>query len=83
MATKEKMNIRNRIRILNPQALSVIDAVEDAYQKAGGRGVSVDLTEDMTTEEEEMALFAGFLKEGHDTETASRKAKQWLALLYK
>jgi hypothetical protein len=76
----ERENIRDRIRRNNPQALAVIDAVEETYKKAGGRGVGVDLTEDMTPEEEEMALFEGFLKEGYDVEMANRKAKEWLAI---
>lgn len=79
----EKENIRDRIRRINPHALAIADRIDAAYRKAGGRGVGVDLTEDMTPEEEEMALFEGFIKEGHDPETAGRRAKEWLAIFHR
>ena len=53
-----------------------------ALNEAGGcSGAVVTTTEDMTPEEEEMELFAGFLKEGYPEDIAAKKAKQWLAFM--
>ena len=79
MAQRE--NMRDRIRKINPQALVILDKFDRQCQLAGCHGVSVTTTEDMTPEEEEMALFEGFIKEGYSTEEATAKAKDWLALL--
>lgn len=78
MANRE--NIRDRIRRINPRALELIDEIDRQAIKAGYRGAFVDITEDMTAEETEMALFEGFLKEGYSVEEASRKAKEWAGL---
>ncbi len=49
-------------------------------EHASWRGSVVTITPDMTDEEAEMEIFAGFLKEGYPAEKASRKSKRWLAL---
>jgi hypothetical protein len=36
--------------------------------------------ESMTEEEQEMALFEGFLKEGYPPEVAEKKAKEWVEI---
>lgn len=36
--------------------------------------------ETMTEEEEEMALFEGFLKEGYPPDVAEKKAREWLKI---
>ena len=41
-------------------------------------GASVTITEDMTPEEEEMAIFEGYQKEGYSPEEAEKKAKKFL-----
>lgn len=79
----ERENIRDRSRRVNPAGLALIDKVDEALRAVGARGVSVHLTEDMTPEEEEMALFTGFLQEGHPVETATRKTKEWLAIIHR
>jgi hypothetical protein len=45
----------------------------------GYRGATVTVHEGMTAEEKEMALYEGFLREAYPDETASLKAKQWIA----
>jgi len=69
----ERENIRDRIKQINPRALMVCDQI-DSLMKGS---VGVTITEDMTPEEEEMALYGGFLKEGYPPEIAEKKAKQW------
>lgn len=76
-------DIRKRIKKLNPQALELMDKIDAMLNEAGGYtgGAVVTTTEDMTPEEEEMELFAGFLKEGYPEDIAAKKAKQWLAFM--
>jgi len=69
----KRENIRDRIKQINPRALMVCDQI-DSLMKGS---VGVTITEDMTPEEEEMALYGGFLKEGYPPEIAEKKAKQW------
>lgn len=78
-----KDDIRKRIKKLNPQALELIDKIDAILNEAGGYsgGAVVTTTEDMTPEEEEMELFAGFLKEGYPEDIAAKKAKEWLVLM--
>ncbi len=73
----EREDIRDRIRRINPKALEIMDIFDEEYRKAGGTGVTVDTTEDMTEEEKEMALFEGFIKEGYPPDIADRQAKEW------
>ncbi|MBA4372251.1 MAG: hypothetical protein C0402_05265 [Thermodesulfovibrio sp.] len=75
----ESENIRERVKRLNPAALELCDEFEKRAAEKGSRGASVITTDDMTPEEEELALFEGFLKEGHEPATALLKAKQWLS----
>lgn len=80
MANRE--DIRNRIRRINPKTLEVNDKIDKTLREFGYTGVIVDTTEDMSTEEEEMALFEGFLKEGYSIEEATAKAKDYLLKMY-
>lgn len=77
MANKE--NIREKIRQVNPQALEVNDLMKENLREAGYTGAVVEVTEDMSREEKEMALFEGFLKEGLSQDEAAAKARQWLS----
>lgn len=77
-------DIRKRIKKLNPQLLEFMDKMDAALNEATGGysgGAVVTTTEDMTPEEEEMELFAGFLKEGYPEDIAAQKAKETLALI--
>ena len=77
-----KDDIRKRIKKQNPQALELMDKIDAALNEAGGcSGAVVTTTEDMTPEEEELELFAGFLKEEYPEDIAARKAKEWFALM--
>jgi hypothetical protein len=81
-----KDDIRKRMKKLNPKALALMDKMDAMINKSAGKserssGVVVTTTEDMTPEEEEMELFAGFLKEGYPEDEAAKKAKEWLALM--
>jgi hypothetical protein len=81
-----KDDIRKRVEKLNPKALALMDEIDAMINKSAGKserssGVTVTTTEDMTPEEEEMELFAGFLKEGYPEDEAAKKAKEWLTLM--
>ncbi|MHB8882139.1 MAG: hypothetical protein ACYC69_11605 [Thermodesulfovibrionales bacterium] len=78
----EREDIRARVRKVNPKALEMMDEFDRQLTKLGcGRGVTVTTTEDMTSEEEEMAIFEGYLKEGYAEDIAAIKAKEFLALM--
>jgi hypothetical protein len=79
MAIKE--DIREKIKKMNPAALALFDEFDKRALANGSRGASVTTTDDMTPEEEEMALFEGYLKEGFEPAIALVKARQWLACL--
>lgn len=78
----EKENIKDRIRRTNPGGLIVADTLDQVLKEMGQNPVIVQTTEDMTIEEEEMALFEGFLKEGYPIEEASKKAKDLFHLMH-
>jgi hypothetical protein len=73
----EREDIRDRVRRINPQALRIMDMLDEQCRKTGCTGASVTATEDMTPEETEMALLEGFLKEGYPPDTAAAKAREW------
>jgi hypothetical protein len=79
----EKENIRDRVRRLNPKALALSDQIEAAMRAHGFSGHVVDLTEDMTDEEQEMAIFEGLIKEGFSPQEAEVMAGERLNLLRK
>lgn len=73
MAEREKT--REELRRTNPKALEIIDlsdkiCLEIHKSKGTKPGASVIVTEDMTREEEEMAIFEGYLKKGYSPEEA-------------
>lgn len=76
MAYKE--DVMAKIKRETPEAYRIIKTIDKAVRKEGGTGAMVTLTEDMTDEEQEMAIFEGLLKEGYPPEIADQKAKQWL-----
>lgn len=78
----EKEDIRKRAMKSCPEALRLSDEIDRMLIAMGGSGAIVTTTEDMTREEVEMALFAGFLKEGYSPEAAQQKAKEWAALAH-
>lgn len=77
----ERESIRDRIRRAqpDPKVRAACDAIDKVIAQSVG-GEMVLLNEDMTAEEQEMAIFAGLLKEGYTAEEAERKAKEQLAL---
>ena len=74
-------DIRARIHKINPKAFEIMDEMDRQIAKLGGGGASVTTTEDMTPAEEEMAVFAGYLREGYPEEVAANKAKEFLKLV--
>lgn len=70
-----------KIKRETPEAYRLITELEKEAVKAGCTGASVVTTGDMTEEEQEMALFEGFLKEGYPPEIADEKAKEWLLMM--
>lgn len=78
----ESEDIRARVAKINPKALEILDEFDRQLAKLDGRrGVTVTTTQDMTPEEEEMAVFEGYLKEGYTEDKAAKKAKEFLALM--
>lgn len=61
-------------------AFAVHETMRQVCQEMQINPVIVDVTDDMTEEEQEMALFEGFLREGKSVEEAQRKAKELLKL---
>ncbi len=76
MAYRE--NIKKRILKLNPKALSFLEELDKLIPQGS---VTVTTTEDMTEEEKEMELFAGFLKEGYPPDVAEKKAQEWIQIV--
>jgi hypothetical protein len=76
----EREDIRKRSININPQAATAGEAIERVLAKHG-LICRARLTEDMTPQEEEMELFAGYLKEGYSENMAEKKAKEALALM--
>ena len=74
-------DIRERTKKLNPRILELSDQIDTVLREQGYDGNIVELTEDMTPEEEELELFAEFLKEGYPEDIAALKAKETLALM--
>jgi hypothetical protein len=77
----EREDIMAKVKKENPAVYDLMQKLEVEAIKAGCTGAVVTVTEDMTPEEEEMALFEGFLKEGYPPDIADRKAKEWLAMM--
>jgi len=73
-------DIDERIKKSDPKVHSLFKEIDRNLVKSGYRGASVTSHHDMTDDEDEMALFEGFLREGFPEEEASKKAKEWLNL---
>jgi len=70
-----------RIRRNNPEAAHILDMMDKHLREAGSTSANVTLDDSMTEEEQEMAIFAGLLKDGCAPEIAAKKAKAQLHLL--
>lgn len=80
MAYRE--DIRDRVRKQHPQALAILDLIDQKVREAGGpQSATVTLTGDMTHEEQLMAVIEGYLKDGYPLEQAEKKAKETLSFL--
>ncbi len=62
----------------DPQAQKIGEALTEELKRVGWRGVIVETTPEMTMDEEEMALFEGFLREGYGEAEAAERAKRML-----
>ncbi len=78
----EREDIKTRSRRINPKVAAIGEAIEKALMENGFH-YSVILTEDMTPEEEEMAFFESYLKEGYSSNEAEQKAKKSADLMRK
>lgn len=79
MAHKEE-DIMEKIKRTNPEAYYIMKVFDECLAEVGCQSsVVVTTTDDMTDEEQEMALFEGFLREGYPGEVAEKKANEWLA----
>ncbi len=70
-------DVEKRARELNPEADEIMKVLNKACVEAGATGANVTVVDGMTDEEEEMAIFAGYLKEGFSPEVAAVKAKKF------
>ena len=75
----QRKDTRKRKQKVDPRLIALRDLLKSEMRKSGYKGVIVDVTDDMTEEEQEMALFEGYLKEGHPPDVAEKKAKDMLA----
>jgi len=74
-----KDNVIEQIQKTDPRAFEIIQKFEKAYKERTGEYFGgFILTEDMTPEEEELALIEYFLRQGCDIITAGEKAKETL-----
>ena len=80
MAYKEE-DVRERIHRDNPEIALIMDLMDKHLREAGSTSADVTLDDNMTEEEQEMAIFAGLLKDGYPPEIAAQKAKEHLHLL--
>ena len=74
----EKEDIRKRMKQLNPAMVEFSDKIDHVLAKHGITG-AIEMVEGMTPEEEEMAVYAGLVKEGCPAKAAEIEAKAKLA----
>ena len=80
MAQKE--DIRERVRKQDPRALEIFDMVDRKVREMGGSpSATVTLTDDMSREEQIMAIIEGCLKDGLSLPEAEQKAIDTLDIL--
>lgn len=72
-------DVKKRLKRFNPEAAGIIEMVDEACAEVGAAGAFVTIIEGMTDEEEEMAIFEAYLKEGWSPEVADVKAKEFHA----
>ncbi len=73
-------DVEKRARELTPEVAEIMEIFDKACAEVGVKGgASVTIVEDMTDEEEEMAIFAAYLKEGCAPNIAAEKAKKFHA----
>ena len=63
---------------MDPKAKKTIEILRKTVDELAGPGVYVITVDGMTREEQEMELFAGFLREVHSPEDAGEKAREFL-----
>lgn len=55
--------------------------LKEIFRRAGYPKSLVVTTENMSQEEEEVEVIAGFLKEGYSYDEAEKKAKEWVRIM--
>ncbi len=55
--------------------------LKELFRQSGHPKSLVVTTENMTQEEEEIEVTAGFLKEGYPYDKAEKKAKEWVRII--
>lgn len=76
----EKDDIYKKIKRVDPKAAAIIDGIRQALTEKRQHSVEVLVTEDMSEDEEEMAIYEGLLKEGYPPDIAAERAKQWMSI---
>ena len=78
----ERENIKERVRKQHPQALAILDLLDQKVREAGGpQSATVITTGDMTYEEQLMAVIEGYLKDGYPIDEAEKRAESDIAFL--
>ncbi len=82
MAYKE--NIKQRMMEINPKAWEFIQEFDRVYEEITGEKPSgVIVTEDMTPEEEKMAILEYYLRQGMPLEKAEKEAEEFYEKIQK
>ena len=65
---------------MDPKARGTIEILKKTVHELAGPGAYVITDDSMNREEQEMELFAGFLRWGHSAEVIKVKAREFLEL---
>jgi len=65
---------------MKPKIKEAAEILRKTIDDLAGTGVHVITSDDMTREEKEMELYAGFLMEGYTPEQAEKKAREFVEI---
>ncbi|RMG03550.1 MAG: hypothetical protein D6726_05405 [Nitrospirae bacterium] len=82
MANKE--NIKQRMMAINPKAWEFLQEFDRVYEEiTGEKPYGVIVTEDMTPEEEKMAILEYYLRQGMPLEKAEKETEEFYKKIQK
>lgn len=65
---------------MKPEIKETVEILRKTIENLAGPGLHVITSDDMTREEKEMEIYAGFLKEGYPPDKAEKKAREFLEI---